>query len=70
MCPSRSLETRTLFKQIHLMVHICENCLKFLYVALEIKLCGLGPRIRDVEAFWYQTEFKIIYFLPFVFDCV
>ena len=24
----------------------------------------LGPRIRDVEAFWYKTEIKIIYFVP------
>ena len=31
----------------------------------------LGPRIRDVEAFWYKTEIKIIYFVPLcliVFD--
>ena len=39
------------------------------YYILEIKPCGLGPRIRDVEAFWYKTEIKIIYFLP-LFDCV
>ena len=26
--------------------------------------CGLGSRIRDVEAFWYKTEIKIIYFVP------
>ena len=32
-----------------------------LYNILEIKTCGLGPRIRDVEAFWYKTEIKIIY---------
>ena len=25
--------------------------------------CGLGSRIRDVEAFWYKTEIKIIYFV-------
>ena len=31
--------------------------------SLEIKLCGLGSRIRDVEAFWYKTEIKIIYFV-------
>ena len=33
---------------------------------LEIKPCGLGPRIQDivVEAFWYKTEIKIIYFVP------
>ena len=24
---------------------------------------GLGSRIRDVEAFWYKTEIKIIYFV-------
>ena len=38
---------------------------------LEIKPCGLGPRIQDVEAFWYKTEIKIIYFVPLcliVFD--
>ena len=28
-----------------------------------IKIYGLGSRIRDVEAFWYETEIKIIYFL-------
>ena len=44
--------------------------LNFQYV-LEIKPCGLGPRIRDVEAFWYKTEIKIVYFVPLcliVFD--
>ena len=30
---------------------------------LEIKPCGLGSRIRDVEAFWYKTEIKIICFV-------
>ena len=35
----------------------------FNYGLLEIKLCGLGSRIRDVEAFWYKTEIKIIYFV-------
>ena len=30
---------------------------------LEIKPCGLGSRIRDVEAFWNKTEIKIIYFV-------
>ena len=28
------------------------------------KSCRLGSRIRDVEAFWYKTEIKIIYFMP------
>ena len=28
-----------------------------------IKPSGLDPRIRDVEAFWYKTEIKIIYFV-------
>ena len=31
------------------------------YIKLEI---GLGPRIRDMEAFWYKTEIKIFYFAP------
>ena len=31
---------------------------------LEIKPCGLGSRIGDVEAFRYKTEVKIIYFVP------
>ena len=31
------------------------------YIKLEI---GLGSRIRDMEAFWYKTEIKIIYFVP------
>ena len=38
------------------------------FTKLEIK-----PAIRDVEAFWYQTEIKIIYFVPLcliVFDCM
>ena len=30
---------------------------------LEIKPCWLGSRIWDVEAFWYKTEIKIIYFV-------
>ena len=34
------------------------------YIVLEIKPCGLGSRIRDVEAFWYRTEIKIIHFVP------
>ena len=34
------------------------------YKLLEIKPCGLGSRIRDVEAFRYKTEIKIIYFVP------
>ena len=34
------------------------NCL-----VLEIKPCGLGSRIWDVEAFWYKGEIKIIYFV-------
>ena len=41
-----------------------------LYKKLEI---GLGPRIRDMEAFWYKTEIKIIYFVPLcliVSDCM
>ena len=29
-----------------------------------IKPCSLGSRIQDVEAFWYKTEIKIIYFVP------
>ena len=41
------------------------------YSLLEIKPCGLGPRIQNVEAFWYKIEIKIIYFVPLcliVFD--
>ena len=30
---------------------------------LEIKPCGLGSRIRDVEVFWYKTEIKVIHFV-------
>ena len=37
--------------------------LKIVGFLLEIKPCGLGSRIRDVEAFWYKTKIKIIYFL-------
>ena len=33
------------------------------YWLLEIKPCGLGSRIRDVEAFRYKTKIKIIYFV-------
>ena len=31
--------------------------------SIEIKPFELGSRIRDVEAFWYKTEIKIIYFV-------
>ena len=31
--------------------------------SLEIKPCGIGSRIQDVEAFWYKTEIKIVYFV-------
>ena len=34
------------------------------YKILEIKPCGLVSRIQNVEAFWYKTEIKIIYFVP------
>ena len=40
---------------------------------IEIKPCGIGSRIRDVEAFCYKTEIKIIYFVPLcliVSDCM
>jgi hypothetical protein len=36
----------------------------FIYSKLEIKPCWLASRILDVEAFWYKTEIKIIYFVP------
>ena len=32
-------------------------------LTLEIKPCRLVSRIRDVEAFWYKTEIKIVYFV-------
>ena len=35
----------------------------FMFKILEIKPCGLGPIIRDVKAFWYKTEIKIINFV-------
>ena len=35
---------------------------------LEIKPCGLGSKIRDVEAFWHKTE--ILYFVPLCWLCV
>ena len=47
-----------------------------LFISLEIKPCGLVSRIRDVEAFWYKREIKIIYFVPLclilliVSDCI
>ena len=34
------------------------------FFILKIKPCGLGSRIWGVEAFWYKTEIKIIYFMP------
>ena len=34
-----------------------------MFFLLEIKPCELGSRIRDVEAFWYKTDIKIIYFV-------
>ena len=39
-------------------------CCKNRFATIEIKPCGLVTRIRDVEAFWYKTEIKIIYFVP------
>ena len=36
----------------------------YYYCILEIKPRVLGSRIRDVEAFWYKTEIKIIHFVP------
>ena len=33
---------------------------------LEIKPYGLGSRVRDVEAFQYKTEIKMIYFVHFL----
>ena len=32
-------------------------------IARNDKNDGLGSRIRDVDAFWYKTEIKIIYFV-------
>ena len=49
------------------------NIKRFFFCWLEIKPCGLGSRIRDVEVFWYKTEIKIIYFVPLcliVSDCM
>ena len=42
--------------------------LEWAYILLEIKPCGLGSRIRNVEAFWYETE--IIYFVRLCWLCV
>ena len=39
-------------------------CKKNTLQILEIKPSGLGSRIRDVEAFWYKTVMKIIYYVP------
>ena len=44
--------------------HLFSLAITWFYNKLEIKPCGLGSRIRDVEAFWYKTEIKIIYFVP------
>ena len=35
----------------------------FYWFILEIKPCGLGSRIRDVEALWYKTENRILYWI-------
>ena len=46
------------------------------FYKLEIKPCELLSRIWDMEAFWYKTEIKIIYFVPLcfilliVYDCI
>ena len=73
---------------IHFVIDFICNCLRnriiqslgqiqsYLFSILEIKTCGLGPRIQDVEVFWYKTEIKIIYFVPLclivliVSDCI
>ena len=47
----------------HHLLSLRPLALKPCYVVLEIKPCGLGSRIRDVEAFWYKREIKIIYFV-------
>ena len=41
----------------------CTHSWLLQYPLAEIKPCGLGSRIWYVEAFWYKTEFKIIYFV-------
>ena len=54
----------------------CTHSWLLQYPLAEIKPCGLGSRIWYVEAFWYKTEFKIIYFVKLclivliVFDCL
>ena len=45
-----------------LSFYLSKSCFRII-ISLETKHCGLGSRIRDVEAFWYKTEIKIIYFV-------
>ena len=56
-------DIETLVRDHHIMF---SRILNFLFVIkkLEIKPCGQGSRIRDVEAFWYKAEIRIIYFVP------
>ena len=57
LCPRRTL---LIFLQI----------LTYSYKELEIKQCGLGSRIWDVEGFWYKTEIKHHLLCAIVFDCI
>ena len=50
--------------QITELIFLGLDILLFFLFILEIKPCGLGSKIRDVEVFWYKTEIKIIYFVP------
>ena len=46
------------------MVFLVQSKYTFISYLKSSSARGLGPRIRDVEAFWYKTEIKIIYFVP------
>ena len=52
---ARQLWPGTLFMPIYII---------YMYLVLEIKPCGLGPRIRDFDK---RTEIKIIYFVLLCF---
>ena len=65
----KMLVTPNIFLKIKILSYFKQEkfLITYLYQWLEIKPYGLGSRIREVEAFWYKTEIKKIYF---VFDCV
>ena len=46
------------------LISFCYTIVQLLWNCwLEVKPCGFGSRMQDVETFWYKTEIKIVYFV-------